>query len=403
MKRIVCLLPRFPYPTIDGARVANDNFLQCLTNDSNYEVSLICLSAENEIIEEKTLREKIQIKDLFILRRKKEKTGLLKVLKLLKNFLLHPLTPVTYQDFFQLNQAVLKILEQQKYDFIVHLTPHTGVAFLKDQHFPYFYRSENVEYELWEKRASEEKNPLTRFFLDWQAILVKKLELSLIQKSLKTFTIALEDKNTYDQHVPGIKTEYWPMAMHFPETPAWNNTATPELFFLGKLDWGPNRDGLEWFLKVVWPAVRHLDLKLTIAGSGESAWLKPFLSDQKICFAGRVDSLIPYFTQAHVLLVPVFYGSGTRIKVLEAASFSRVSLSTSLGVQGSPLAGGEEYLSANTKEEWIHQIKNLNLEELKKMGQKAHLIVKNELAFKAVSKHGMDAIQMCLRQSDDHH
>ena len=42
-----------------------------------------------------------------------------------------------------------------------------------------------------------------------------------------------------------------------------------QLLFVGKLDWAPNREGLEWLLRNVWPQVaeRAPDLKLTIVGS----------------------------------------------------------------------------------------------------------------------------------------
>lgn len=37
--------------------------------------------------------------------------------------------------------------------------------------------------------------------------------------------------------------------------------------FLGNLDWWPNRDGLRWFLREVWPAVPK-SVRLDLYGPG---------------------------------------------------------------------------------------------------------------------------------------
>jgi glycosyltransferase involved in cell wall biosynthesis len=45
-------------------------------------------------------------------------------------------------------------------------------------------------------------------------------------------------------------------------------------------------------------------------------------------------------------VVPIFQGSGTRLKAIEAAALGRPVISTELGVEGLPLRAGEHYLAA---------------------------------------------------------
>ncbi len=65
-----------------------------------------------------------------------------------------------------------------------------------------------------------------------------------------------------------------------------------------------------------------------------------------VCYLGRVPSVVPFYEQAHVVVVPVFEGSGTRLKVVEAVAHGRPVVSTRLGTEGLPLTAGEHYLQA---------------------------------------------------------
>src|SRR5262249_39061624 len=151
------------------------------------------------------------------------------------------------------------------------------------------------------------------------------------------------------------------------------------LLFLGRLDWPPNQEGLVWFLKEVWPEVvkGRTDLKLLIAGSGNSEFLKPFLSVDFLTFLGRVESVKELYRKVSLSLVPIFYGSGTRVKVIEACSYGRACLSTALGVEGTGLESGISYLRAETAQEWIEMLRSLRSENVETIGSSAHEALKS--------------------------
>jgi glycosyltransferase involved in cell wall biosynthesis len=50
------------------------------------------------------------------------------------------------------------------------------------------------------------------------------------------------------------------------------------------------------------------------------------------------------------VVVPVFEGSGTRLKILEAMAYGRPVISTSLGAEGLPVVAGEHFLQADDPE-----------------------------------------------------
>lgn len=109
------------------------------------------------------------------------------------------------------------------------------------------------------------------------------------------------------------------------------------ILFCGSLDYHPNREGLKWFLTNCWNQIKERvpDAKLDIIGSGNPGVLKELLATFKdVYLHGRVESVEPWYLQSGMIIVPLLHGSGTRLKVLEAMSFSKAIVSTSKGAEG---------------------------------------------------------------------
>lgn len=107
--------------------------------------------------------------------------------------------------------------------------------------------------------------------------------------------------------------------------------------FCGSLDYHPNQEGVQWFLTHCWSKIKMVepDAYLDIIGSGNSGSLKDLvLNYRDVTLHGRVPSVAPWYQDTDVVIVPLLHGSGTRLKVLEAMSFSKPIVSTSKGAEG---------------------------------------------------------------------
>ena len=107
--------------------------------------------------------------------------------------------------------------------------------------------------------------------------------------------------------------------------------------FCGSLDYFPNREGLKWFLSNCWKNIKDTfaDARLDIIGSGDSGELKDLVSKfDGVSLHGRVPSVEPWYSNSDIVIVPLLHGSGTRLKVLEAMSFSKPVVSTTKGAEG---------------------------------------------------------------------
>jgi len=125
----------------------------------------------------------------------------------------------------------------------------------------------------------------------------------------------------------GVDTErYFPS-----EEPVTPNT----LLFVGSFAHHPNRAGMDWFLREVWPLLDDVGPELhIIAGMNPPAMNMP-----RVTVEGFVADVRPAYRRAAVVIVPLIASAGTNIKVLEALAMGKAVVSTSAGVNGLDVEG----------------------------------------------------------------
>jgi polysaccharide biosynthesis protein PslH len=109
------------------------------------------------------------------------------------------------------------------------------------------------------------------------------------------------------------------------------------VLFFGSFGWAPNVIGIVRFLRKAWPGVvrRRPAARLRIAGSGPLDPIRAAAGDDpRVDILGLVDDLTAELAGANVVVVPIWQGSGTRFKVLEAMAAGRPAVGTRLGVEG---------------------------------------------------------------------
>jgi len=125
------------------------------------------------------------------------------------------------------------------------------------------------------------------------------------------------------------------------------------LLFVGSLGYGPNQDGIVWFCSEILPRIRKSssrNVKLTIVGFNPPAEVRVLESAGDIVVTGGVESVAPYYRDSDIVIAPIRYGSGTRIKILEAMSHRRPVVATTLGAEGIDVRPGEDIMIGDTPE-----------------------------------------------------
>lgn len=125
--------------------------------------------------------------------------------------------------------------------------------------------------------------------------------------------------------------------------------AEPRLVMTASWNYGPNMDGLRWFLHDVLPHVRAVrpDVELAVVGRRPGDDVRSWCEAAGAALHADVPSVVPYMHQARVAVVPLRVGSGTRLKALEAMATGRALAGTSIGLEGLGLIDGHDARSAD--------------------------------------------------------
>jgi glycosyltransferase involved in cell wall biosynthesis len=120
------------------------------------------------------------------------------------------------------------------------------------------------------------------------------------------------------------------------------------LLFIGNLGFSANTAGLAVFLQELWPWLQQNipQIALDVVGINPPAALAAQLEGLGIALHANVPSVRPYYENCDVVIAPILFGSGTRIKILEAMAYGRPVVSTAMGADGLGLRDGEEILLA---------------------------------------------------------
>jgi glycosyltransferase involved in cell wall biosynthesis len=107
--------------------------------------------------------------------------------------------------------------------------------------------------------------------------------------------------------------------------------------------YGPNLNGVRWFLKNVWPTVKRQRPAaiLTLVGGGADRELRALATAASgVTATGHIGDLQEVYQNAGIMLVPLFQGGGTRLKIVEAWKMGKAVLTTTKGIEGIPVRPG---------------------------------------------------------------
>ena len=155
-----------------------------------------------------------------------------------------------------------------------------------------------------------------------------------------------------------------------------------DILFLGNMSFPPNVDAVRFFAREVFPMISRKvpSSRFIIAGKKPVESVLSLANGTDIVVTGEIPDLRPTYAHSALMVVPIRYGGGTRVKILEAMAMGKAVVSTSIGAEGIPAKDGREIVIADRAGDLADQcIRLLDAPELREaLGQRSReFVVKN--------------------------
>lgn len=357
--KVLIISNKSPYPPREGGPIAMNMIVEGLL-EKGHEVKVLAVNSFKYNIREEDIPEEYR-----------EKTGIELIdvdlrIKPLPAFL-NLFTGRSYhvERFIssRFRQRLTEVLKADRFDIVqmetIFVAPYLETV-RRYSGAKVVLRAHNIEHLIWARMAASTSNLLKRWYIRHLANTLRQYEHRMLPRFDGIAAITEKDAVYFRQTggqaedriiaIPyGIDVGNIPPPVPVPEPLT--------LFTIGAMNWIPNAEGVKWFLHHVWPEVHKEFPLLTyyLAGREMPDWMLR-LSLPNVVVVGEVPDAREFMDAHGIMIVPLFSGSGIRIKIIEGMAAGRPVLSTPIGAEGIDCTQGKNILIANTPCEFTEMI-----------------------------------------------
>lgn len=334
--RLNCLLlsPFIPYPPVDGGRIRIYNILKRLSE--RCAVDILALAEPTGVskqAEEGLHRQGFDVEVVY--HQMPRWAAIFRALAGGRSY---------YATRFASAEYAMRLerrLESKRYDFVQCEYSYMAQYRRSPQGPPWVLDEHNVEFRVNRTLARTQRGVgglFYRLYASREEPLRRAEEIKACSRMDHVLTVSEIDKSFLLDELPDLRVTVVPNAVDLDYfTPSnTERRAGKGGVFIGKMDYRPNVDAVEWFCREIMPLVRRSapDFTFTIAGSNPTRSVESLGRTPGVRVVGDVADPRPYLEAAKVVLVPLRAGSGTRLKILEALAMEKAVVCTSIGCEG---------------------------------------------------------------------
>jgi glycosyltransferase involved in cell wall biosynthesis len=378
---ILQLCNKPPYPSIDGGCIAMNTVTNGLI-EAGCHVKVLTIETPKHALHYEELPEeyikKTQIESVFV----DTSINLVDAFSALVTSDSYNISRFFSPDF---DRKLIEVLKSHKFDVVqlesLFMTPYIGTI-RRTSRAKIVLRSHNLEYIIWENLAKGTKNLPKKTYLKILASQLKKYELNVIKDVDGIATISSEDYKKYISFKSDKPIANIPFGVDLKKYRAGKEkTEENSIFHIGAMDWAPNVEGVDWFIKNVWPVVhkKNKQLKFYIAGKAMPDKYGKLESKNIFCL-GEVENARAFMDSKKLMVVPLLSAGGIRVKIIEGMALRKCIVSTQTGADGIDFKIDKNIAIANDAPAFAAKILELfnDPAAMDKMAGEARLLAQNK-------------------------
>ena len=350
MMRTLQIAHKPPYPKLDGGCVAIAAMHNTLASFSEVNLAFITTHKHPFVATEFPVEIQRKIKAHRHLNASPTLFGFIKSFVTRKCYL----TSRFYSRSFE--KELVKLIDDNKPDFIllesVFLADYINT--LKQTGTKILLRTHNVESAIWKSKSNHTSFFKRLLFLHFSRS-IHQLEVNACKSVDGIIAISQRELEFIAQHQ--ISTPHILIPMGITETNQYSSYQR-SFFHLGAMDWEPNKRGTDWLVDKVWQKV-YQTTQSQLHLAGKSLQQTEYNNIEGVYNHGEINNAHAFMCQHGILVVPLFSGSGIRIKIMEAGLHKTPVIATPKAVEGLNLIPETHYLEATTEAEFYTQMTRL--------------------------------------------
>lgn len=394
-KKLLFLTPQLPYPPVSGGVIKSWKLIEFLT--TKYDVYLACFLKNNDNEHIEVFHSKVTLFGHFYLPLNIPRTPFNLVKSNIQGIPLNLYRNKSNEFKKGLQNAFMfaDLIFVDHYEMYQYVPKNFIGKKILHQH--------NCEYLMWDRFAEIEENKLKKMALSNQAFWIKRYEKNICKHA----SLVLAAPNDEEELIKiGADPKKFRETYHLGDE---SLIELPELSFLkeeqsifycGTLTWEANVDGLVWFINNGWMPLKekYPELKFYITGKNADPRIEKAIKaigGKGIELTGFVEDLDEYFKKAKVFISPLRFGSGIKVKVMNALYRGIPTVTTSVGAEGLAVKNGFDIFVSDNMADFILQISTL-LEDEKLWNQfriNSRKLAKEKYTWKSVLNIVENAIE----------
>lgn len=305
----------------------------------------------------------------------------------------------------EIRARIAEFVSRRRVDAIVCEETQHLVNFPEFLPVPLIVDHHNAEFVLLGRYLAQERNPVRALYAGWELRKVRRWERSASARADAVLVCSETDRSIFQNLSPRASIVVAPNVIDIQNYAAAPPAADGAILYAGGMDWYPNRDAVAFFAFQILPCLRKSvarPLRFVVAGRGpDPAFRRELASVPELEFTGFLPDLRTEIARAAVCVVPLRIGSGTRLKILEAAAMGKAVVSTRIGAEGLEFVDGREILLADAPGDFAAAIASLlaDSSRCERIGRAARKRVEQQYNLSVLRRSIAQAMELIERKT----